>query len=84
MVHGFVIPHAVQRVVLGGVPILAAVTTLKDARPGAELAKLDQGAAAPAGHPRRDRGPGLVGGQGARCLFIQRSQLALEEVAGNG
>lgn len=49
MVHGFVIPHAVQRAVLGGVPLLMAVTTLRDARTGAELAKLDQGAGAPAG-----------------------------------
>ena len=38
-VAALIIPHAVQRVVLGGVPILAAVTTLKDARTGAELAK---------------------------------------------
>jgi hypothetical protein len=49
MVHGFVIPHAVQRAVLGGVPLLMAVTTLHDARTGAELAKLDQGAGARAG-----------------------------------
>jgi hypothetical protein len=49
LVHGFTIPHAIQRVIIGGSPILAAVTTLKDARTGAELAKLDQGAAAPAG-----------------------------------
>jgi hypothetical protein len=49
MVHGFVIPHAIQRATLGGSPLLFAVTTLKDARTGAELAKLDQGAGAPAG-----------------------------------
>ena len=49
VVHGFVVPHAVQRATLGGVPLLLAVTTLKDARTGAELAKLDQATAAPAG-----------------------------------
>jgi hypothetical protein len=49
MVHGFVVPHAVQRAVLGGVPLLLAVTVLKDARTGAELAKLDQATAAGAG-----------------------------------
>lgn len=49
VVHAFAIPHAIQRVIIGGSPMLFAVTTLKDARTGAELAKLDQGAAAPAG-----------------------------------
>ena len=49
MVHGFVVPHAVQRAVLGGVPLLLAVTVLKDARTGADLAKLDQATAAGAG-----------------------------------
>jgi hypothetical protein len=48
MVHGFAIPHAIQRT-LGGAPLLLAVTTLKDARTGAELAKLDQATATSAG-----------------------------------
>lgn len=48
-VVGFVIPSAAQRLVLGGTPILAALRTLKDAKSGAELAKLDRGSAAAAG-----------------------------------
>jgi hypothetical protein len=48
-VYGFVVPHVVQRATIGGTPILLVVTTLKDARTGAELAKLDQGTAAPSG-----------------------------------
>ena len=49
-VHGFVIPSAAQRVVLGGSPMLGAVTVVKDAQSGAVLAKLDRMAAAPAGN----------------------------------
>lgn len=48
-IHSFVIPSAIQRVTLGGSPMLLAVTTLKDARTGADLGKLDRGAAATAG-----------------------------------
>ncbi len=48
-VVGFIVPHVVQRVVLGGTPVLGAITRLKDARTGAELAKLDQGASTYAG-----------------------------------
>jgi hypothetical protein len=48
-VVGFVIPNAAQRVVLGGNPMLGAITTLKDAQTGAELAKSDRLAAAYAG-----------------------------------
>lgn len=48
-VQGFTIPSAVQRVVLGGNPILGAVTVLKDEASGKELAKMDRIAAAPAG-----------------------------------
>ena len=51
---GFVIPSAVARAVIGGTPMLAAVTTLKDAGNGVELAKLDKVSAAYAGS-------GLVG-----------------------
>jgi hypothetical protein len=50
----FVIPSALQRAVIGGAPIFAAITTLKDAKTGAELAKLDQGTSAMAGN-------GLIG-----------------------
>jgi hypothetical protein len=49
-VHAFVIPHAMQRVALGGTPLLLAITSLKDARTGAELGKLDRGAAGMAGN----------------------------------
>lgn len=45
-IQSFVIPHAIQRAVLGGAPVLLAVAALKDARTGAELAKLDQMASA--------------------------------------
>lgn len=48
-VHAFTIPSPVQRITLGGQPILAAVTTLVDAKTGAEIGKLDQLAAAGAG-----------------------------------
>ncbi len=48
-VFAFVVPDAVQRATLGGTPMLLALTTLKDARTGEELAKLDQAAAAYAG-----------------------------------
>lgn len=49
-VVSFVIPSAAQRVVLGGTPILGAVTILKDARTGAELGKMNRNAAAYAGN----------------------------------
>jgi hypothetical protein len=49
-VHVFNIPPAVQRVVLGGTPALMAVTTLKDAATGKELAKMDRGSGAYAGN----------------------------------
>lgn len=48
-IHSFTIPSIAQRVVLGGGPIFAALTFLKDARTGAELGKLDRLAGAPAG-----------------------------------
>lgn len=53
-VHGLHIPSAAQRVVIGGNPTLFAITTLKDAKTGAELGKLDRISAAPAGQ-------GLIG-----------------------
>jgi hypothetical protein len=74
MVHGFVVPHAIQRATLGGVPLLLAMTTLKDARTGAELAKLDQATAAPAGQGIL----GLVVDQGSledRVLDVYVSQV---------
>jgi hypothetical protein len=40
-VASFVIPSAVQRVLIGGNPTFGAVTVLKDSRTGAELAKQD-------------------------------------------
>lgn len=49
-VHSFIIPSAVQRVVLGGTPMLAALVTLRDAKTGAQLAKLDRIAAGMAGN----------------------------------
>jgi hypothetical protein len=49
-VHAFTIPSAAQRVVLGGAPQMLAVTLLKDARTGAELAKLDRATGAVAGN----------------------------------
>lgn len=48
-VHSFVIPSPAQRLLLGGTPMLAAVTTLQDARTGAELGKMDRIAAGMAG-----------------------------------
>ena len=66
VVVGFVIPHAVQRVVLGGVPVLGAITHLKDARTGAELAKLDQGASA-------------YGGGGVSTLVVEALAAPLED-----
>ncbi len=44
-VHSFTIPSPLQRVALGGTPMLFAVTTLKDGATGKEVAKLDKGAA---------------------------------------
>ncbi len=49
-VHSLSIPGPVQRVVLGGAPMLGAVTVLKDAATGKELAKLDRMAAGHAGN----------------------------------
>lgn len=49
VVSGFFIPDAVWRATLGGAPILLTVTTIKDARTGLELAKLDDGASTYAG-----------------------------------
>lgn len=48
-VVNFTIPSAVQRVALGGTPMLGAVTVLKDAATGKELAKMDRVAAGMAG-----------------------------------
>lgn len=48
-VAAFIVPHAVQRAVLGGTPVLLAVTVLKDAKSGVELARLEQGASTYAG-----------------------------------
>jgi hypothetical protein len=44
-VHNFTIPSPLQRVALGGTPMLFAITVLKDAATGKEVAKLDKGAA---------------------------------------
>jgi hypothetical protein len=41
-VHGFHIPSPLQRIALGGSPMLGTVTVLKDAATGKELAKLDK------------------------------------------
>lgn len=49
-VHSFVIPSAVQRVVIGGTPMLGARVYLRDAKTGAQLAKLDRMAAGMAGN----------------------------------
>ena len=49
-VVSFFIPSPLQRVALGGSPTMAAARTLKDARTGAELAKLDQMSAGMAGN----------------------------------
>jgi hypothetical protein len=66
-VFAFLVPDAVQRATLGGTPMLLALTTLKDARTGAELAKLDQGASTYAGQ-------GIVG-----ALVDQAVAAPLEE-----
>jgi hypothetical protein len=49
-VHAMIIPHALQRVVLGGTPVLGTVTILRDSVTGKELAKLDRNNAAMAGN----------------------------------
>lgn len=49
IVHVFTIPSGIQRVTLGGTPMFGAVTVLKDAATGRELAKLDRMAASYAG-----------------------------------
>jgi hypothetical protein len=49
-VKAFTIPSAIQRVAVGGAPVLLATATLKDAKTGATLATLEGGAAAPAGN----------------------------------
>jgi hypothetical protein len=49
-VHSFFIPSPLQRAALGGSPTLAAVTVLRDATTGRELAKLDRMAAGYAGN----------------------------------
>lgn len=46
----FTIPSAGQRIVLGGAPMMGAVTVLKDAQTGEELAKMDRATGAPAGN----------------------------------
>ena len=43
------IPSAIQRIALGGTPLLGAITVLKDGSTGSELGKLDRQAAAYAG-----------------------------------
>lgn len=53
-IKAFIIPGPVQRAVLGGAPVLVAVTTLKDADTNKELAKLDRASAGQAGN-------GLIG-----------------------
>lgn len=50
VVAAFIVPDAVQRAVIGGTPVLGAITTLRDAKTGVELAKLDQGASTYAGN----------------------------------
>jgi hypothetical protein len=50
VVHGFTIPSPLQRVALGGAPMLAAITVLRDAATGKELAKLDKMSAGTAFH----------------------------------
>jgi hypothetical protein len=49
-VKSFIIPSAAQRVVLGGSPMIGAVTVLKDAQTGAVLAKMDRATAGAAGN----------------------------------
>ncbi|MGD9785099.1 MAG: hypothetical protein AB7E80_16180 [Hyphomicrobiaceae bacterium] len=53
-VVNFTIPSPLQRVALGGTPVMGAVTVLKDAETGKELAKMDRVASGVAG-------TGLVG-----------------------
>lgn len=50
LINGFSIPSAVARVLIGGAPVFAAVTVLKDAKTGAELGKLDRVSAGYAGN----------------------------------
>lgn len=49
-VHLMSIPGPMYRVLIGGTPMIFAVTTLKDAQTGRELAKLDKGASSMAGN----------------------------------
>lgn len=49
-VHSFVIPSPLQRIALGGTPMLAAVTVLRDSATGEVLGKLDRMAAGYAGN----------------------------------
>ena len=49
-VHSFHIPSPLQRIALGGAPILGTITVLRDAKTGKELGKLDKGNAAIAGN----------------------------------
>jgi hypothetical protein len=49
-VHSFHIPSPLQRIALGGTPVLGTVTVLRDAKTGKELGKLDKGNAAIAGN----------------------------------
>lgn len=49
-VLSFSIPTAGERIMLGGSPVMGAVTVLKDARTGQELAKMDRAAGAAAGN----------------------------------
>jgi hypothetical protein len=49
-IHSFVIPSPLQRIALGGTPMLAAVTVLRDSATGKELGKLDRVAAGYAGN----------------------------------
>ena len=49
-VHGFHIPSPLQRIALGGTPMLGTITVLRDAKTGKELGKLDRNNAAIAGN----------------------------------
>lgn len=49
-VHAMMIPNPLQRVVIGGTPMLGTVTVLRDSVTGKELAKLDRNNAAMAGN----------------------------------
>jgi hypothetical protein len=49
-VHNFNIPSPLQRIALGGTPMLGAITVLRDAKTGAELGKLDRMSGAIAGN----------------------------------